>query len=483
MENEIVRKTTSLTLIAIMVAGGMTFAVPGVVPSAHAQVDEMAVSAVNDMFGNSFVGAQVVEVSVNAPQFRADNAFEDAYEPIVTVDDNPLIMRQAGNGIWYGYFVESDMAAAVHENGMDFGMLLDDMSFNNDAAALYGNSDNTRNVLNNPDLPKRDIIIQAFDFTEGTDIDIELENGSGSQAVSLTFDTVEDFASLMLDRDIYPLSSHVHLTITDTWLNIDPTAEDEWVFNTENDMAYYRLNLDDAVEEREIEPSYMPAAVPEDDLMCDDNCSFTINVAQQGDQVLFQQDNADSHDSVAMILGDMSLTFAETNDNTGVFTNTDDDDASNLITTGDDGLRGKTAVIDYNDNDSDIIIGFDFGTVDIQPADDTWNSGESIAVIITDQDANKNSASDEDLVVSDPNIDIIPALTTGSPVTITEDTEINGMSVGDMTYDSFSARVIVDGSVIDGDTLTVEFEDRPRLVHRKYGIQLHKLRPQVSWRC
>ena len=475
MENEIVRKTTSLTLIAIMVAGGMTFAIPGVVPSAHAQVNEMSVSAVNDMFGNSFVGAQVVEVSVNAPQFRADNAFEDAYEPVVTVDDNPLIMRQADNGVWYGYFVESDMAAAAHDSGsMDFGMPLDDMSFNNDAAALYGNSDGTRNVLNNPDLASKEIVIQAFDFTDGTDIDIELENGSGSEAVSLTFDTVEDYASLMLDRDIYPLNAHVHITITDTWLNIDPTAEDTWVFDTVNDQAYYRPSV--VPEEILIEideglttiDEVLPAQVPKDSLLCDDNCSFTIEVAQQaGDPVISQQDNADDlvegEDTIASLLGDMSLTFTETNDNTGVFTNTDDDDASNLITTGDDGLRGKTAVIDYNDNDTDIVIGFDFATVDIQPADDTWNSGEEISVIITDQDANKNSASDEDLVVSDYNIDIIPALTTGSPVVITEDTKIgNGsdrMDAGAMTYDSFSARVIVDGSFINGNTLTVTFED------------------------
>ena len=464
MENEIVRKTTSLTLIAIMVAGGLTFAAPGVVPSAHAQVDEMSVSAVSDMFGNSFVGAQVVEVSVNAPQFRADNAFEDAYEPVVTVDDNPLIMRQAGNGIWYGYFVDANMAAAAHENGLDFGTASDDMSFNNNADALYVN-DGTRNVLANPDLAWMDVVIQAFAFSDASDIDVELENGSGSEAVSLTFDTVEDYASLMLDRNVYPLEAHVHMTITDTWLNIDPTAEDEWVFNTENDVAYYRPSEnsvlanygDGIITLDEVTASLIP--VPKDDLMCDDNCSFTINVAQQGDRVISQQDNDDSHDDVASILGDMSLTFTETNDNTGVFTNTDDFDASNVITTGDDGLRGKTAVIDYNDNDTDIVIGFDFATVDMQPADDTWNSGEELSVIITDQDANKNNASDEDLVVSDPNIDIVPALTTGSPVVITEDSEINGMSVGDMTYDSFSARVIVDGSVIDGDTLTVTFED------------------------
>lgn len=469
MENEIVRKTTSLTLIAIMVAGGMTFAIPGVMPSAHAQVNEMSVSAVNPMFANSFVGAQVVEVSVNAPQFRADNAFEDAYEPVVTVDDYPLIMKQAGNGIWYGYFVDANMAAAAHHNGMDFGMLLDDMTFNNDAAALYGNSDGTRNVLNNPDLPKSEIVIQAFEFTEASDIDIELENGSGSEAVTLAFDTVEDYASLMLDRDIYPLEAHIHITITDTWLNIDPTQEDEWVFVTSSDghEAYYRPNAaiyEDLLQEISDELTNLDDVlkpVPEDSLMCDDNCVFTINVAQQGAAVISQQDNGDSDDNIAALLGDMSLTFTETNDNTGVFTNTDDDDASNIITTGDVGLRGMTAVIDYNDNDSDIVIGFDFATIDIQAADDTWNSGEEIPVIVTDQDANKNGMLDEDLNINNPDVDIIPALMTGSPTVITANTEINEVSAGDMDYDPFAARVIIDASMIEGgiSELVVEFDD------------------------
>ena len=454
MKNEILRKTTSLTIIAIMVAGGLTFAIPGVAPSAYAQqVDEMSVSAVNEMFGNSFVGGQVVEVSVNAPQFRADNAFEDSYEPIVTVDDNALVMRQATNGIWYGYFVDANMAAAAHENGLDYGALSDDMRFNNGADALYVN-DGTRNVLDNPDLPRNDIVIQAFAFSDATEIDIELENGSGSQAVSLTFDTVEDYASLMLDRDLYPLSSYVHLTITDTWMNIDPTAEDEWVL-TGDDKRFYRVTPDqltDMVDFEEPVPE-----VPKDDLMCDDNCVFTINTGLQGQTILFQTDNEDSLDNVGM-LGPMAITFTETNDNTGVFTNTDDFDSSNIMTTDDVGLRGKTAIIDYNDNDNDIVMGFDFATVDILPADDIWNSGEEIPVIVTDQDANKNTASDEDLVISDPNIDIIPALMTGSPTVITEDAEINGEDVGDMDYDPFSARVIVDGGIV-GDTLIVTFED------------------------
>ena len=454
MKNEILRKTTSLTIIAIMVAGGLTFAIPGVVPSAYAQqVDEMSVSAVSEMFGNSFVGGQVVEVSVNAPQFRADNAFEDAYEPIVTVDDNALVMRQAGNGIWYGYFVDANMAAAAHENGLDYGALSDDMSFNNGADALYVNDDGTRNVLANPDLPKKDIVIQAFAFSDATDIDVELENGSGSQAVSLTFDTVEDYASLMLDREVYPLESYVHIVITDTWMNIDPTAEDEWVL-TGDDKRFYRVTSDQLTDMVDFEEPV--PAVPKDDLMCDDNCVFNINTGRQGQTILFYADNDDSLDDVSM-LGPMALTFTETNDNTGVFTNTDDFDASNIMTTDDIGLRGKTATIDYNDDDTDIVIGFDFATVDIQPVDETWNSGEEIPVIVTDMDANKNAMDDEDLEVNNPNVDIIPTLMTGSPVVITEGAMINDMSVGDMTYDSFAKRVIVDGAVI-GDRLEVTLD-------------------------
>lgn len=457
MENEIVRKTTSLTLIAIMVAGGLTFAIPGTAP-AHAQTTAMSVSAVNDMFANSFVGAQVVEVSINHPDFRADDASERSFEPVVTVDDNPLIMRQATNGVWYGYFVDANMAAAAHGNGMNFGTTTSsDPIDNNDAAELYYGGGN---VLTNPDLVTSRIVIQAFEFTEASDIDIELENGGGSEAVTLAFDTVEDYASLVLDRGIYPLESHVHIEITDTWLNIDPTAEDEWVFNTSTNEAYYRPN---AILEEEIE-EIVP--VPESYLMCDDNCEFTITTGQQGDNVIMQTDNADSYDGIVDMLnpsGDESvliLTFTETNDNTGVFTNTDSDDAANLITTGDDTLRGKTAVIDYNDNDTDVVIGFDFATVDIQPIDDTWNSGEEISVIITDQDANKNGMLDEDLLINDPNVDIIPTLMTGSPIVITDGATINGVDVDDedkMTYDGFAHRVIVNMEI--GDTLEVTFED------------------------
>ena len=45
MKNEISRRITSITLMGIMVAGGITFAVPGEVPQAAAQGTMLTVSA------------------------------------------------------------------------------------------------------------------------------------------------------------------------------------------------------------------------------------------------------------------------------------------------------------------------------------------------------------------------------------------------------------------------------------------------------
>ena len=63
MNNEIGRKLTSLTLMTIMLAGGMVIAAPGMVPEAAA-AGQLYVSAENALFGNTFGGAQIVEVVV-----------------------------------------------------------------------------------------------------------------------------------------------------------------------------------------------------------------------------------------------------------------------------------------------------------------------------------------------------------------------------------------------------------------------------------
>ena len=66
MNNEIGRKLTSLTLMTIMLAGGMTIAAPSMMPQAAA-AGALYVSAENAMFDNTFGGAQIIEVVVLDP--------------------------------------------------------------------------------------------------------------------------------------------------------------------------------------------------------------------------------------------------------------------------------------------------------------------------------------------------------------------------------------------------------------------------------
>ncbi len=83
MKNELGRKITSLTLMTIMFAGGMTIAAPSFMPEAAAEEKLMYVSAENSLFGNTFAGGQIVEIIVRDP--ARDETDEEQSEPEVEV--------------------------------------------------------------------------------------------------------------------------------------------------------------------------------------------------------------------------------------------------------------------------------------------------------------------------------------------------------------------------------------------------------------
>ena len=94
MYNEkISKKITSLTLMAIMVAGGLTFAVPGMMPEVVAENENLFVSAYyhgnayNDYY---FGGAAIVEVVVRDPLISStENSIPGA--PRVEVNGDNLL--------------------------------------------------------------------------------------------------------------------------------------------------------------------------------------------------------------------------------------------------------------------------------------------------------------------------------------------------------------------------------------------------------
>ncbi|AJW70040.1 beta strand repeat-containing protein [Nitrosopumilus adriaticus] len=518
MNNEIGRKITSLTLMTIMVAGGLTFAIPGVMPAAHAANANLFVSAENSQFDNYMSGPQVIEVVVIDNDI--DDTDEAKGEPDVTVNGKILRMVQAVDGNWYGYFADRTQASiadftAQNFNGqagvgLDFGTLcatgattntavgvnVDDtvgiaLPFSGGAAATTGgqngtatgtvtvlcsgsttgSTNGTMNVVREAKDPNLTLtgdtngqiglnatsssattigndqfdhvwpFVQLYSLNPTGNVVIQYNKGGGVQSTTLTFDTVDQFAGAATDSTVYTRNAQVHATITDLWLNIDPTDEDSWTFGTAAGLLstnYQVFDENGARAGASVGGGIIDISGNLTNMMIEDNGILRINTNTQSatTPVLTIQDNDDSDITCATAqtattcsatglavsglgAGTNPVTITEQGPNSGVFGTYDESDISVLKTTS-GALRGTSATIDYNETPVTILVGFDFATIDIQPVDDEWNSGEEIPVVLVDGDANKNSRVDEDLDLNSADVSLIPSLRTGDPFTLGE---------------------------------------------------------------
>ena len=548
MNNELGRKITSLTLMTIMLAGGMTIAAPSMMPAAFAANANLFVSAENSQFDNYMSGPQVIEVVVIDSDINDTD--EAKGEPDVTVNGKILRMVQGVDGNWYGYFADRTQAqiadstapaetdALNRGKGLDFGTFCSsgtaedavsgspgsvDLSDTNGVAipgtgGIDGQADGAsltdtvadcsgglgtlfdNNVVREAkdpntntavDVGQIDIdedawpFIQLYTLNPTGNVVVQYNKGGGVQTTTLTFDTVDQFANVELDRAAYPAGTEVHATVTDLWLNIDPTDEDSWTFGTFGTVSTnYQvfdenggtpgdvlLNTDD---------NELTSRLA--DLMCEDNCvlEFDPNAQGTGD-VATLQDNDDSaiiasggpavdptnwSTAGGHLAGDIPITITEQGPNSGVFGTFDESDTSNLIILN-DAARGTSASFDYNEDATTILVGFVFGSIDIMPIDDEWSSGEEIPVELFDGDANKNSRADEDLNLNDPAVDLIPSLQTGTPATLSnlDDAKLSGTDLS-FEVQGFSDRALLGLStstttaplvVSDLDTFTLTF--------------------------
>jgi len=495
MNNEIGRKITSLTLMTIMIAGGMTFALPGVMPAAHAQANANLFVSVEQSFKpDRFGGAMVVEVVINDPDLKDTD--ESETEPDVTVNGKDIRMAQATDGNWYAYIADRNMANAADAlagaagTGLDFGsgctaagaQTASGVSFSNTVGVYFHNvatGGGAPGVLGActaiTGVPANNVVrenktltpavapvafpgqlngltttaafpfIQLYDFTAGGDAQIKYNIGGGSpQTVTLEFDdALDDWATLTSDRSSYPTGADVHLTVSDNWLNVDPTDEDSWSFgsNSTNSTTVYQAfdengaNAGIAVPlgTRNIQPGL--ATINAGDLGV---LLITFNPNNAGvDSILDLFDNDDQNVTESLLgparvvangqgnpeqsLGNNTapVTLVETEASSGIFQNTDNSDDAN-IRVATDAPRGTTATIDYNDSARSILVASFFGTIDMDSTvlGGEWNSGEDLPVLLTDADINLNSKVDEDIDLSDSRYTIIPALRIGSPNTL-----------------------------------------------------------------
>jgi len=109
MKNEIGRKLTSLTIMAIMFAGGMAIGVPSFMPEAAS--DLSVTEGLLTVSTTTLQGVAVLEIVVNDPD--VDNVADDIAAISASVGGNSYDLTQATNGKWYVYVVDRSQAALL----------------------------------------------------------------------------------------------------------------------------------------------------------------------------------------------------------------------------------------------------------------------------------------------------------------------------------------------------------------------------------
>ena len=220
IKNANVRKLTSIALMTIMVAGGLTFAIPGMEPAEAAQISSnpnLKVSAEGQNADNAIASTNIIEIIVSDGDV---NASDDSV--LVTVDGEPITMTFF-SGAWYAYFADNDISSAGLGTDID-ALVTGEPVFVNDAGT--------------PDPP--DPLVNLLDL-DG-EFDIVYEKPANAQTVTLDLDDTS--AGVSLDRTNYSQGTDVVITIDDQALNVDPTDTDTWFFTTGGDPVYVVITDD-----------------------------------------------------------------------------------------------------------------------------------------------------------------------------------------------------------------------------------------------
>ena len=485
MNNELGRKITSLTLMTIMLAGGMTFAVPGMMPVAHAANATLFVSAENSMFDNYFFGTQIVEIVVSDPLIAT---LDDVHgSPDVEVNGNDVVMTQASDGSWYAYIADTQFAeladdaqivadqglnlgASCTAAGADFATLSTGADIGGQSGVVFFSGATFDDIGTAPSvtvapatcadasdaeitsitsslgivkaaktlnldttissgtgqigLIDKDLwpFIQTYDFNPTGSAVVDYNKAGVNETVTLVFDVTDGLATFDIDRTTVPLSAQVHFNVGDPMLNIDPTSSDEWEWTAAGAATYRSVGT-----------------VAIADLGFGLNGAFKTTLAPQTTVVLERQANLDT--------GAVDKTgIFETGANTAIFSSTDNADTS-TIKVASTATRGLSGTLDYNDTPTSIVIGHEFGTIDMDALSvgDEWNSGEGMTVLLVDADQNLNSLADEDLDLNSSTVTLVPSLQIGSPKVLT--TTVDGgatFSSGSFILGTPDSGVVVD---------------------------------------
>ena len=396
-----------IALMAIMVAGGLTFAIPGMEPAQAAMISSnpnLRVSAEGQNAGNVIAHTNIVEVVI-----IDDLTDEMDKKPRVTVDGDSLEMKFS-SGTWYGYFVSDEFPFVSVSGGM-----IDATAYIRNAPVSVGN-------------------IQTIASDVG-EFDIVYESPRGDQTVTLDLD--DPASGVSLDRSSYSRNTQVEITLDDMALNVDPTDEDVWRFDQNGVAGYLRGGDADGAGDTEADDEI------EDLTIVTYNQGSTSLLVSTGDSVEYGSSGVEGDNPQGDMNTITSITFTEDGNNETQFINDE-------LRTTDDAPRGLSFSVGYDNKVSPSI---SFGTANIIiNAGDEWSSGEEIGVTLTDPDANTNSEKEDDLSVT-ATYDRIPTIKVGEPFTLAHE----GIEVAyNDTPIPATATPISDILVIDFDETSID---------------------------
>jgi len=289
-------------------------------------------------------------------------------------------------------------------------VLTDAPTINSNSGAGTNNTGQRNFILNTTSGLTAWPFIQAINMSSTADVTY------GTEAVSVNWGAPS--TSISLDRTIYPDNAVVHLTIDDPGLNMDPTAQDVWIMDANNETLYWYTNntsaggpghttstIDTAINEvwgTDGNTNPVIGAVGIANMGCGDNCALSSG----GQPKKVMQIN-----STKALFAHTNITMTETGANTGVFESSD-------LRTATDAAADTSMTFSYGGDTTQIIIGYNDSVVTFD-AGDAWLPVETATYTITDNDMNKDTKSTETLDIGDPH-DRIPTVIMGSPLTFAE---------------------------------------------------------------
>ncbi|MDH3278679.1 MAG: peptidase [Nitrosopumilus sp.] len=458
------------------------------------------VSAENSQFDNHFSGSMVIEVVIRDNNIRDTD--QGKGEPDVTINGKTLRMVQATDGNWYAYFANLDKATVadstvpttISNQGLDFGSICTtadgtatigvDLNDADGVAYPYdsctGMSNNSNNVVRKAKTPsnfpntgpattgKGQIgidsttwpFIQLFSFD---DVTIQYNPSGTPQRVNLEYDEIPNI-SFSIDRDFYPNSAEVFLTVNDFQLNQDPTDEDSWTFNVESPVSTFYQAFDNSGNDAANGNAGLVDLLPHlSNLGFENNGKLSLELGN----VLKLKTNSDQPDSsiddgVSSSYSQI-ITLVEKGPNSGIFEGFDSNDQS-VISILDNAPRGQTGQINYNRDSLSVLTGLSTASVflDDEPTLTIGNGndlrpGTKYPVILIDPDQNLNTGANDDLDVF-REAAIIPTVTIGNPITMERAKDVKfhstspiltgGASAFSSVPDSNSDRLIIDTTTL-----------------------------------